>query len=172
MDPNNDAGMQPGQRQGGFPVDRPTEALRMDHDMVRMLADKYINGNSPEVKKQAATQMLQALHTHSRLEESVFYPGVRNIDPNMIGHFEQDHLKVDDLLATLQGMPLDDQHSDRLMRDLINMTMQHIQQEENDFFPKLEAANLDLSQLGAQMQAFEANLIHTQAQVGQTQARP
>ena len=85
-------------------ADDPIQSLVRDHDTVRKLADKYLNSSDVEVKKQAATQLLQAIHNHSRLEESIFYPNVRCLDDNLVRHFEQDHLKVDDLLATLQGM--------------------------------------------------------------------
>ncbi|WP_020656556.1 hemerythrin domain-containing protein [Massilia niastensis] len=153
-----------GSRGSAFPVDRPVEALIRDHNLVRKLADKYLNSDHPEVKKQCATQILQALHMHSQLEESVFYPAVRAIDPGMIAHFEQDHQQVDDMLASLRGMSLDDQRTDGLMRELIKMVMDHVQQEENDFFPKLERAGMDLTQVGLQMAAFEANLVHMQAQ--------
>ncbi len=151
-------------RQGAFPVDKPIEALRRDHDLVRKLAERYLDSDHPQVRKQAATQILQALHNHSRLEETIFYPGVREIDADLIARFEQDHLKVDDLLSTLQGMSLDDPHSERLMHELLEAAMQHIQEEENELFAKLEQARLDLAPLGLQMQAFEANLIHMQAQ--------
>jgi hemerythrin superfamily protein len=152
---------------GAFPVDRPVEALKQDHELVRKLSDAYLNDTSVEAKKQAARQMVQAIHTHSRLEESVFYPAVRQVEPGMIGHFEQEHLKADDLLATLQGMSLDEPESDRMLRELINMTLHHIQEEEQDFFPKLEQAQLDMTAIGLQMQSFEANLVHMQAQLGQ-----
>lgn len=148
------------------PVEHPLDSLIRDHELVRKLADKYCNTQDKEVQKQAAKQMLQALHTHSRVEESVFYPGVRQIDPAMIGHFEQEHLKTDDLVATLQGMSLDEPHADRLMRELIQSTLHHIEQEEKEFFPKLEAANMDMAPIGLEMQSFEANLIHMQSQAG------
>lgn len=150
---------------GGFPADRPVEALVRDHDMVRALADRYLDSDSQEVKKQAGKQILQALHMHSRLEESVFYPAVRCIDESLIRHFEQDHQKVDDLLATLDGMALDDAHSDGLMRELIGAVRAHIQEEENDLFPRIEGSGVDMTPVGLQMQAFEANLVHTQAQL-------
>jgi hemerythrin superfamily protein len=154
-----------------FPADRPVEALLRDHNLVRKLADAYLNSQSIDVKMQSATQILQALENHSRLEESVFYPGVRQIDASMIGHFEQDHQKVDDLLASLKKMSLNDAQADRMVRDLITMVMQHIQEEENDFFPKLEQANMDLTPIGLQMQSFEANLVHMQAQASDQGAR-
>lgn len=150
---------------GAFPLDRPTAALVRDHDLVRDLADRYLDSDSREVKKQAGKQILQALHMHSRLEESVFYPAVRCIDESLVKHFEQDHLKVDDLLATLDGMALDDAHSDSLMRELISTVRAHIQEEENALFPRIEASGVDMTPVGLQMQAYEANLVHTQAQL-------
>jgi len=154
-----------------LPADHPIQALLRDHDLVRKLADKYLHSTSIEVKKQAAIQLLQAMHTHSRLEESVFYPGVRKIEPNLVAHFEEEHLNVDDMLATLQGMNLDEPRAEPLMRDLIDAVLSHIHEEENDFFPMLRLANLDLSALALEMQSFEANLVHMQAQRSEREAR-
>lgn len=148
-----------------FPVDQPVKALIRDHDMVRALADTYLNSDSQEVKKQAGTQILQALHMHSRLEESIFYPAVRCIDASLIDHFEQDHQKVDDLVATLEGMSMDDSHSDTLMRELLAAVANHIQEEESDLFPRIEGSGVDMTPVGLQMQSFEANLVHTQARI-------
>jgi hemerythrin superfamily protein len=145
-------------------ADDPIQALMRDHDTVRKLADKYLNSSDIEVKKQAATQLLAAIHTHSRLEESVFYPGVRSVDGNLIRHFEQDHLKVDDLLATLQGMSPDEPRAEPLMREMLTSVLSHIDEEENDLFPQLRQSGVDLTEIGLQMQSLEANLVHMQAQ--------
>jgi hemerythrin superfamily protein len=142
----------------------PIQALTRDHDMVRKLADTYLNSSDMEVKKQSAIQLLQAIHTHSRLEESIFYPNVRCLDDNLIRHFEQDHLKVDDLLATLQGMQPDEPRTEPLMREMLNAVLSHIDEEEQQLFPRLQRSNVDMSDIGLQMQSFEANLIHMQAQ--------
>jgi hemerythrin superfamily protein len=155
-----------------FPVDNPVQALLRDHDMVRKLAEKYENTQSADVKKQAATQLIQAIHMHSRLEEGVFYPGVRRVDPNLIARFEEDHLAVDDLLATLQGMSMDDARAEPLVRELLDAVLSHIRQEEQQLFPELKQAALDLTSIGLEMQAFEANLVHMQAQLSDRAARP
>jgi hemerythrin superfamily protein len=124
-----------------------------------------LNSNDQQVKVQAGKQILQAVHIHSRLEESVFYPAVRCIDESLIKHFEQDHQKVDDLLATLDGMSLAEARSDALMRELITALMSHIQEEENDLFPRIEGSGVDMTPVGVQMASFEANMVHTQAQL-------
>jgi hemerythrin superfamily protein len=109
---------------------------------------------------------------HSRLEEGVFYPGVRRVDPNLIARFEEDHLAVDDLLATLQGMSMDDARAEPLVRELLDAVLSHIRQEEQQLFPELKQAALDLTSIGLEMQAFEANLVHMQAQLSDRPARP
>lgn len=157
--------------QDAFPVDNPVQALQRDHDLVRKLADAYRNTQSVDVRKQAATQLIQAIHMHSRLEEGVFYPGVRRVDPNLIARFEEDHLAVDDLLATLQGMSLDEARTEPLVRELIDAVLSHIRQEEEQLFPELKQAALDLTSIGMEMQAFEANLVHMQAQLSDQASR-
>lgn len=147
-------------------IDDPVQALLRDHDLIRKLADKYLNSRSADVKKQAAVQLLQAIHTHSRLEESVFYPGVRKIEPNLVAHFEEDHLNVDDMLAALEDLRLDEPRARKMMRDMIDALLAHIREEEEEFFPLLKLANLDLSAIALEMQVFEANLVHMQAQFG------
>jgi hemerythrin superfamily protein len=153
-----------------FPVDDPVQALLRDHNLVRKLADTYVNTTDQAVKQQATTQLLQAIHMHSRLEESVFYPGVRGIDPNLIAHFEDDHQQVDELLAELQGMN-DTQRAEPQVRQLIESVLKHIHEEETEFFPKLQHAAIDLSAIGLQMQSFEANLVHMQAQLSDQAGR-
>ena len=101
----------------------------------------------------------------------MFYPGVRRVDPNLIARFEEDHLAVDDLLATLQGMSIDEAAAEPLVRELIAAVLSHIRQEEQQLFPELRQAALDLTSIGLEMQAFEANLVHMQAQLSDRAAR-
>lgn len=145
-----------------YPIDNPTEVLISDHNTVRKLADSYRNSQDKMVQREAAKQLLPLLQVHSRLEEGVFYPRVRQVDPQMIQRFEQDHGKVDDHIAALQSMPLDSAQADRLVTELIDMVMAHIQEEENDFFPKLKQANIDMTPIGTEMQTFEASLLRQQ----------
>jgi hemerythrin superfamily protein len=148
-----------------LPVDNSVQALLRDHALVRKLADRYRNSSSMEVKKQAATQLLQAIHMHSRLEESVFYPGVRRVEPNLIARFEEEHLAVDDLLATLQGMSMDDPAAQPLVDEMLEAVLSHMDEEEKELFPQLQHAVIDMAPIGLEMEAFEANLVHMQAQI-------
>lgn len=160
------------ENRGAFPVDRPIEALLRDHNTLRKHAEVLANTQDPAVKKEATSQLLRLLEVHSRLEETVFYPAVRNVDPAIIGHFEEAHQKTDELLQSLKSMSMDDPQCEQMLRQLIGMTMHHIHEEEDEFFPKLEQSNIDMTPIGMQMQAFEASIVHAQAQAPQPAARP
>jgi len=147
----------------GYPVDQPTQALRTDHQFVRTLFDRYLNTDNVDVKKQAGPQILMALEMHSRLEETVFYPRVRDTDPSLIGEFEDAHQQVDQMVAQLKTMDEGDPQCDALMQQLCDAVMRHVDTEEQQLFPKVEGAGLDMTALGLEMQAFEASIISGQA---------
>ncbi len=159
------------EKRGTFPADRPIEALTQEHTMVRDLANAYLSSDKADIKRELTPQITSLVEMHSRMEETVFYPAVRNIDSTMISHFEEEHHKVDDLLQTLKGASPDDPQCDQTMRQMLDMVLRHIQEEETQFFPKLERANLDMTDIGLQMQAFEANLVHAAAQSSEQRAR-
>lgn len=143
--------------------EHPIKALLHDHKLVRMLADHTLDGHSPDVRKQAAGQLVQAVHNLERLKETVFYPAVRRVAPNLVAHLEEESLDVDDVLAALSGMPMDDARAEPLLRELIDAVLKHMSDEETELFPLLRHAALDLAPIGLEMQAFEANLVHMQA---------
>lgn len=174
MDTDNDPNTNPQPApHGAFPVDRPVEALLRDHELVRRLADAWTRDTSPAARSQAASQLLQAIELHSRLEEGAFYPAVRQADPGLIGHFEDEHHKVDDLLASIKNMAEGDAQREPMLRQMLDMVLHHIDEEENQFFPELARANIDMTPIGLQMASFEASLIHTMTiQQARSGARP
>jgi len=145
------------------PEGHPIQALMRDHQLVRKLAGHYLDSTSPEVRKQAAAQLVQAVHNLERLKETVFYPGVRRVEPNLVAHLEEESLDVDDVLAALQGSGLDAAHTDALVRALIAAVLAHMRDDETTLFPLLQHAAIDLMPVGLEMRAFEANLVHGQA---------
>ncbi len=153
------------------PEGHPIKSLLRDHSLVRKLADRYLNSASTEVRKQAAVQLVQAVHNLERLKETVFYPAVRRVEPNLIAHLEEESLDVDDVLAALHGMAPEDARADALVRELIAAVLHHMQDEETALFPLLQHAAIDLGPVGLEMQAFEANLVHMQARRSDRAAR-
>ena len=147
----------------GFPVDQPIEALKTDHHIVKQLFDHYMNTQDMNVKKQAGPQAVLLVEMHSRLEESVFYPQVHEVDSTLVDNCENEHQQVDDMIARLKSMDAGDAQYDQLFRQMATAVLRHIDTEEQQLFPKVMQANLDMSALGAQMQMFESNMLATQA---------
>jgi hemerythrin superfamily protein len=146
-----------------FPVDNPMEALKTDHEFVKKLFDRYLNTQDINVKRQAGPQILLALEMHTALEEAVFYPRVHDIDPALVDHSEEEHQQVKDMIAKLKGMDEADPQCDQLFQQLQEAVMHHVESEEQKLFPEVQRATFDLTELGLQMQAFEANMVSAQA---------
>jgi hemerythrin superfamily protein len=153
-----------------FPVDRPVEALIRDHNMVRTLVEAYRNSDSDAVKVNAAEQVLMLVETHSLLEERVFYPAVREVDPGLIGDFEHAHQKTDALLVSLKQKSLKDPEAFALFEQMVESLLPHIEREETEFFPRLEKSGMDMTPIGLQMQAYEADIVSMQAKASETEA--
>jgi hemerythrin superfamily protein len=163
MDENIDIDPANQRRQEGFPIADPLQALRDDHEFVRKLFIRYLNTEDPLVMQQAGPRILQLLEMHTSLEESVFYPQVRSAASPLIDQCLADHDQADQLIRQLKDMAPDDDQSKQVFRTLCDAVLHHIEMEEHQLFPKLEQANLDLEEIGLQMQAFESNMVSTQA---------
>ncbi len=160
----------PSQRaQGSFSLDDPTQALMQDHHYVRQLFQRYLSTNDDQVKRQAGPQICDALQMHTTLEEAVFYPRVQDIDPALVEKCEDDHQQADELLVQLQELQPGEAAYDDLMQQLHDAIMAHIEIEEQQLFPAVRNSAMDLQDLALRMQAYESNLISTQAASGKGQ---
>lgn len=158
-------------REGGFPTDQPMEALRKDHNFVKQLFDRYLNTQDMKVKQEAGPRILLLLEMHMAVEEAVFYPSVHEVDAQLVDHGEQEHEEAKQLMQQLKNMNPDDAQCEQLMRRLADSVLHHIQTEEQQLFPKVQQAGMDLTAIGLQMQAFEANMVSTMARESAQQGR-
>lgn len=155
-------------QQGNFPADDPTKALMQDHEYVKQLMQRYTGTQDPQVKNMAGPQICEALQMHSSLEESVFYPRVQALDTEMIDRCQEDHQAVDELIEQLQLLQPGEEEYDNLMKQLQDAVIEHITIEEEQLFPTVRTSSINLQDLALQMQAYESNLISTQAASGQS----
>lgn len=155
----------------GFPADQPMEFLAKDHDFVRQLFERYLNTQDVLVKKEAGPEILLLLGMHTALEEATFYPMVRDVDPQLVDECKDQHAQARRLMEKLQGMDVTDPQCDDTFRQLQEAVLHHIGVEENQLFPKVRQANLDLEEIGLQMAAYEANAVASQASAAGTGAR-
>lgn len=156
----------PARGRGSFPLDDPTQSLMHDHNYVRQLMRRYLGTQDQRVKLQAGPQICEALQLHTTLEEAVFYPQVQAIDPALVEKCQDDHQLVDELMVQLQELQPGESAYDELMQQLQDNVVAHMELEEQQLFPAIRNAGLDLQDLALRMQAYEANLISTQAASG------
>ena len=161
----------PARAHGSVSLDDPTQALMQDHDYIRQLFQRYLSTEDDRMKQQAGPQICEALHRHTTLEEAVFYPRVQHLDPALIARCEDDHHQADEFLLQLQKLKPGESAYDGLMQQLRDAIIAHIEVEERQLFPAVRSSSMNLQDLSLRMQAYESNLISTQAASSKGAAR-
>jgi hemerythrin superfamily protein len=137
--------------------------LKRDHANFKKLFRKY-NGSGDgalATKAQLVDQMLEALTIHTYLENEVMYPQVRELVPDLeddiLESYEEHH--VADVLCT-EIAALDPSHErfDAKVAVLIEIVEHHVEEEEDEWFPKVRAAlgRKQLQEIGLQMEERRA----------------
>ncbi len=156
---------------GNFAPDDPTRALMQDHRYVRELFQRYLGTQDLQVRQNAGPRICEALQLHTALEEAVFYPSARTVDAALVDKCSNDHAQAEQLIAQLQGLQPGVAQYDQLMQQLCDAIYAHIEVEEQQLFPAVRNAALDLQDLALRMQAYESNMVASRARAGQTGQR-
>lgn len=149
----------------------PLELLKKEHEEVRGLFSCYLDTDDIEVKREAARSVLAMLEMHSVMEEAAFYPFIREADAQLVEHCEGEHEEADRLVRQLKEMDVEDPLYEATFQQLREAVMHHVETEEKRLFPELRQSDIDMEQLGLEMQAFESTMIGLQPRSGATGAR-
>jgi len=131
------------------------ELLRMDHDRVSDLFDQIDQTDSMQEKRKLFRLIKQELDLHTRIEESVFYPVFARLPEfkDQISDALDEHQEVKSLIQELSRTSDDEKMEDKL-DELMDCFENHVDEEENALFPKIERHfNEDqLDQIGSQLE--------------------
>jgi hemerythrin superfamily protein len=138
--------------------------LKEDHKQVRKLFKQFQQaGEGAKAQKgRLVEQILEALTVHTYLENEVMYPEVRKLLPDLeedvLESYEEHHV-ADVLCFELASMSPDDERFDAKTMVLIESVTHHIEEEEQDWFPKVRdgLGRKQLQELGARMVELRAN---------------
>ena len=126
-------------------VNKPEDAielLRADHDKVRNLFAQYEAANDRQTKRELAEEAFVELEIHSQLEENVFYPALEEETDEegkkLLAESLKEHQMVTNLIQELRKLDPDDQMFDAKFHELMENVEHHVEEEENDMFPKAE----------------------------------
>jgi general stress protein YciG/hemerythrin superfamily protein len=135
-----------------------TDMLRADHERVKGLFHDYDTADDENVaaKTAIAQKVFMELEIHSKIEEEIFYPAVReqggDQGEELVNEAVEEHSAVKGLIEELRAMTSEAEDFDDKFQDLIDNVLHHAEEEESEMFPLAEEKMGDaLQRLGAQM---------------------
>jgi hemerythrin superfamily protein len=132
--------------------------LKNDHKQIKKLFKQFQSAGEDDTSRKGAVvkEIIEGLTVHTYLENECMYPGVRELLPDLeddvLESYEEHHV-ADLLCAELHAMSPDDERFDAKTTVLIENVTHHIEEEEQEWFPKVREglSRKQLQELGAQM---------------------
>lgn len=140
------------------------DLLEADHRALNLLFSDYralAASDAPGSRRKAlAEQICVELTLHTRLEEELFYPPVRQAirDDDLMDEADVEHASAKDLIAQILAMRPDDELYDAKVTVLGEYIDHHIQEEQNQMFPKARKCGLDLAGIGEALRSRRREL--------------
>lgn len=130
--------------------------IKDDHAQLEKVF-KQLEAQKGDVKD-LLQQVEELLVPHSKAEEEVVYPAIKQTAPDEADEVDDglaEHHHVEEVLTQLLGMDPDEPGADGLIAALIGEVRHHVEEEEQDILPKFsdEASNQQLSELGERFTA-------------------
>lgn len=139
--------------------------LSSDHeevkDMFEAYADLVESEASSDERRAMAEEICLALTVHATIEEEIFYPAARDAldEQDLLDEAEVEHASAKDLIAQIMDMDADEELFDAKVTVLGEYIEHHVKEEEDEMFPKVREADVDLEALGEQMQVRKEDLM-------------
>lgn len=137
--------------------------LTDDHDKVKKLFKEFekLSKKDDDSKVEIANQICAELTIHAMIEEEIFYPLARSAvdDDDMMNEADVEHDSAKDLIAQIQSMSTDDEMYDAKVTVLGEYIDHHVKEEEEEMFPKVRKAKVDLEELGMQLMMRKEELM-------------
>ncbi|MFC0505815.1 hemerythrin domain-containing protein [Micromonospora costi] len=138
--------------------------LKEDHKEMRRLFKAFQDAEEgPASQRQKLVgQIIEALTVHTYLENEVMYPEVRRLLPDLeddiLESYEEHHV-ADVLCAELFAMDAEDEHFTAKTTVLIENVLHHVEEEEQEWFPKVREAlgRKQLQEIGERMIELRAD---------------
>jgi len=116
--------------------------LKQDHQEIRRVFREFQQAGQDDTAKKGnlVDRIIELLTVHTYIENEVMYPRVRDLLPDLeddvLESYEEHHV-ADVLVVELAGMKPTDERFDAKATVLIESVTHHIEEEEQDWFPKV-----------------------------------
>ena len=142
-----------------------TVFLTRDHTEVHKLFKQYeklADAQADGSDRQAlAEQICMLVTVHATIEEEIFYPASRQagVESDLLDEAEVEHPSAKDLIAQIRAMGPDDDLYDAKVKVLGEYIDHHVEEEQEEMFPKCRKAKMDLAGLAQQLSERKAALL-------------
>jgi iron-sulfur cluster repair protein YtfE (RIC family) len=132
------------------------ELLKQDHREVEALFSQFESTSDPEI----AEKICAELDLHTKVEEEVVYPPLRSEvqgGAGMAEHAEEEHAKARQIIGRIR-QTTDPEHLGEVVRELKRAVEEHVDEEENEVFPKMEdeMGAARLGEIGTEVDGLKA----------------
>jgi hemerythrin-like domain-containing protein len=132
--------------------------LKDDHKQIKRLFREFERAgeDAATTKGNTVKKILEALTVHTYLENEIVYPEVRKLLPDVeddvLESYEEHHV-ADVLCFELSTMSPEDERFDAKTTVLIELVEHHIEEEEDEWFPKVREGigRKELREMGQRM---------------------
>ena len=126
------------------------DLLRADHRQVEDLFSQFEKARSNDRKEQFAAQICTELKAHTQVEEEIFYLAARQAlpDGDLLDEAAVEHGSAKALIQQIEASRPTEPMFDAKVKVLSEYIKHHVKEEENELFPQLKKAELDLVALG------------------------
>jgi iron-sulfur cluster repair protein YtfE (RIC family) len=131
--------------------------LMKDHKAVASLFEQVKATESEEKHWQLFEQIRTELETHTHIEETIFYPRIRQYEDlkDIVLEGLEEHKQVKTLIREIGNLVESSEKLDAKLKVMGENVEHHVDEEENEMFPKVRKVmtNMELEELGAQLEA-------------------
>jgi hemerythrin superfamily protein len=121
---------------------KATDLLKKQHRSVKALFKKVEKTEDGRQRRQLMEQIASELMMHTKIEEEIFYPAVREVGTSkaeeMVDEAIEEHHVVDLVLAELPKVDPEDERFHAKMTVLSELVEHHVEEEEEEMFPMAE----------------------------------
>lgn len=137
--------------------------LKEDHRKVEELFSQLESARKSDRKQMLAQTICEELTLHAKLEESTFYPAVRETlkrkkDQEQLDEALVEHSTFKWLIARWQNETPDTDLFQALATVLKEYVQHHVKEEEKEMFPQVRKSSLDTRALGQTLQMAKQQL--------------
>jgi hemerythrin-like domain-containing protein len=133
--------------------------LMEDHEYVKK-AFRAFEKMDEEDQPALVKQVCAALKVHTKIEEEIFYPAVRRAikDEDLMNEAEVEHDSAKSLIKQLERMKPSDPKFAATFTVLGEYVNHHVKEEEEEMFPTVRRARVNLKALGARLMGRKIRL--------------